>query len=43
MARSTLFPARLYGIVDLGYAAPDDLARVTREMIAGGILSLIHI
>ena len=37
MARSTLFPARLYGIVDLGYAAPDDLARVTREMIAGGI------
>lgn len=37
MARSTLFPARLYGIVDLGYAAPADLARVTREMIAGGI------
>jgi len=37
MARSTLFNARLYGIVDLGYAAADDLARVTREMIAGGI------
>lgn len=37
MARSTLFPARLYGIVDLGYAGPDDLVRVTREMIAGGI------
>ena len=37
MARSTLFNARLYGIVDLGYAAPDDLSRVTREMIAGGI------
>src|SRR6056300_200478 len=37
MARSTLFSAQLYGIVDLGYAAPDDLVRVTREMIAGGI------
>ena len=37
MARSTLFPARLYGIVDLGYAKPDDLCRITREMIAGGI------
>ncbi|MEM1441445.1 MAG: thiamine phosphate synthase [Verrucomicrobiota bacterium] len=37
MPRTTLFSARLYGIVDLGYAKPDDLARVTREMIAGGI------
>lgn len=37
MARSTLFNAKLYGIVDLGYASADDLARVTREMIAGGI------
>lgn len=37
MARTTLFPARLYGIVDLGYAKPDDLSRVTREMIAGGV------
>ena len=37
MARSTLFPAQLYGIVDLGYAAPEDLIRVTREMISGGI------
>lgn len=37
MARFVLFPARLYGIVDLGYAQPADLARVTREMIAGGI------
>ncbi len=37
MPRDTLFDARLYGIVDLGYAAADDLIRVTREMIAGGI------
>lgn len=37
MARATLFSARLYGIVDLGYAKPDDLVRVTGEMIAGGI------
>ncbi|MDF1861757.1 MAG: thiamine phosphate synthase [Verrucomicrobiales bacterium] len=37
MARSALFNAKLYGIVDLGYAASDDLARVTREMIVGGI------
>ncbi|MEM7601602.1 MAG: thiamine phosphate synthase [Verrucomicrobiota bacterium] len=37
MARSSLFPAKLYGIVDLGYAAPRDLARVATEMIAGGI------
>ena len=37
MARSLLFPAQLYGIVDLGYTQPADLARVTCEMIAGGI------
>ena len=37
MSRHTLFPADLYGIVDLGYAEPHSLARVTREMIAGGI------
>ncbi|MAB75726.1 MAG: thiamine phosphate synthase [Verrucomicrobiales bacterium] len=37
MARSLLFPAQLYGIVDLGYTQPADLERVTREMIAGGI------
>lgn len=37
MARSTLFDAKLYGIVDLGYADADDLVRVTREMILGGI------
>lgn len=37
MARSTLFSAKLYGIVDLGYAAPENLVRVTGEMIAGGI------
>jgi thiamine-phosphate pyrophosphorylase len=35
--RNTLLPARLYGIVDLGYAAPGDLVHITREMIAGGI------
>jgi thiamine-phosphate pyrophosphorylase len=37
MPRSTLFHARLYGIVDLGYAAPAALIRVTAEMIEGGI------
>jgi len=37
MARSTLFEAKLYGIVDLGYAKPAAIATVTREMIAGGI------
>ncbi len=37
MARSTLFSAKLYGIVDLGYAPSDNLLRATREMIAGGI------
>ncbi|MDF1741667.1 MAG: thiamine phosphate synthase [Verrucomicrobiales bacterium] len=37
MARSTLFDAKLYGIVDLGYAKPDTLVSVTREMIEGGV------
>lgn len=37
MARSTLFHAKLYGIIDLGYAAPSALIRVTAEMIEGGI------
>ncbi|MDF1852616.1 MAG: thiamine phosphate synthase [Verrucomicrobiales bacterium] len=37
MARSTLFPARLYGILDLGYAKPENFAEVVRQMIAGGI------
>ena len=37
MPRSTLFHAKLYGIVDLGYAAPSALIRVTAEMIEGGI------
>jgi len=37
MPRSTLREARLYGIVDLGYLAPDDLVPSTRTMLAGGI------
>lgn len=37
MARETLFGARLYGIIDLGYASPDSFSRVAREMIDGGI------
>jgi thiamine-phosphate pyrophosphorylase len=37
MQRSILFSAKLYGIVDLGYAAPSALVRVTAEMIEGGI------
>jgi len=37
MPRSTLLSAKLYGIVDLGYAAPSALIRVTAEMIEGGI------
>ncbi|MDA7922364.1 thiamine phosphate synthase [Verrucomicrobiales bacterium] len=37
MARSTLFEAKLYGIVDLGYAKPDTLVSVTRQMIEGGV------
>jgi len=28
---------RLYGIIDLGYVAADQAARVAREMIAGGV------
>jgi len=37
MPRSTLASATLYGILDLGYVAPDQIKRVAREMIAGGI------
>lgn len=37
MARSTLFPVRLYGILDLGYVEPGLFAATTRQMIAGGI------
>jgi len=37
MQRSILFSAKLYGIVDLDYAAPSALVRVTAEMIEGGI------
>ncbi len=37
MHRSTLSRAKLYGIVDLGYAAPSSLTRITGEMIEGGI------
>lgn len=37
MARSTLLSAKLYGIVDLGYAGAGDLARVTAAMLEGGI------
>lgn len=35
--RSTLFSARLYGILDLGYATAESLPSVARQMIAGGI------
>lgn len=37
MARSALFHAKLYGIVDLGYVAPSALVRVAAEMVEGGI------
>lgn len=37
MPRQTLFSSCLYGIVDLGYAEPSDLTRVTTEMLEGGI------
>jgi len=37
MSRSSLLTAKLYGIVDLGYAAPSALIRITAEMIEGGI------
>ncbi len=32
-----LSKCRLYGIVDLGYVAPRDVAGVTRQLIAGGV------
>ncbi len=37
MARVHLLSAKLYGIVDLGYAPPASLRRVTAQMIEGGI------
>lgn len=37
MPRSTLWEARLYGIIDLGYVEPSELTRVTSEMLTGGI------
>lgn len=37
MSRSALLSAKLYGIVDLGYVAPDAIGRVTAEMLEGGI------
>lgn len=37
MPRSTLLRAKLYGIVDLGYATPTSLVRVAAEMVEGGI------
>lgn len=35
--RSVLASCRLYGIVDMGYTAPDEVERKTRELIAGGV------
>lgn len=35
--RSTLFNARLYGIIDLGYVEPDHLVAMTEKVILGGI------
>lgn len=37
MSRSALLSAKLYGIVDLGYVAPEAIGRVTAEMLEGGI------
>ena len=37
MNRNSLSHAQLYGIVDLGYAQPDNLESVTTQMIAGGV------
>jgi thiamine-phosphate pyrophosphorylase len=37
LPKDQLAHARLYGIVDLGYVAPADLERVTREMCSGGV------
>lgn len=37
MSRSALLSAKLYGIVDLGYVAPDAITRATAEMLEGGI------
>lgn len=35
--RSVLASCRLYGIVDMGYTAPDEVERKTRALIAGGV------
>ncbi|MDF1814162.1 MAG: thiamine phosphate synthase [Verrucomicrobiales bacterium] len=35
--RSKLLPARLYGILDLGYTEPENLEFTAKQMIAGGI------
>ncbi len=37
MARSTLFKARLYGILDLGYCEPKNAESVCEKMIEGGV------
>ena len=34
--RSTLAHACLYGIVDFGYVAPSDVAKVTQQLLTGG-------
>lgn len=34
--RATLAHARLYGIVDFGYVAPCDVAKVTQQLLTGG-------
>ncbi len=36
-ARQALSQARLYGILDLGYVEPDELADMARRMLAGGV------
>lgn len=35
--RTTLFDAKLYGIIDLGYVQPDHLTSMTEKVIEGGI------
>ncbi len=36
-AQTALAAARLYGIIDLGYAAAEDVERVAEQMCAGGV------
>jgi thiamine-phosphate pyrophosphorylase len=33
----TLYECRLYGIIDLSYVAPSDVARVAEQMVEGGV------